>query len=373
MRHNRIIDTIILKPLSVIYGWVVALRNSLFDWKMLPQHKFDVPVIVVGNLAVGGTGKTPHTEYVVNLLRRDYRIGVLSRGYKRRTKGFVMAHRRSTPNDIGDEPYQIYQKFGMDVRVAVCESRVKGINELLRLDPEINLIVLDDAFQHRYVKPTTSIVLTEWNHPVYNDDLLPLGRLRESIRGLLRADMVVITKCPSEIRPMEIRLIYDHLNLFPYQALYFSHYRYGKLVSVFPDEVRYMPDLRWLSNKDSVLVVSGIANPKPLVRHIKAHHVGMRVLRYPDHHDFTRHDFEEMQQAFESLGGQRKYIITTEKDAVRMANNPYFPHKLKPATFYIPIDVHFLDARMPQSMPSFDQHLRHTIEERTSANDGTPG
>ncbi len=150
MRRNKILDTFLLKPLSVVYGWIVLLRNRFFDWGILKQRKFDVPVVVVGNLAVGGTGKTPHTEYIVNLLKHEYHIGVLSRGYRRKTKGFVIASKRSTPSDIGDEPYQIYQKFGHEVRVAVCESRVKGIEELLRIDPTINLIVLDDAFQHRY-------------------------------------------------------------------------------------------------------------------------------------------------------------------------------------------------------------------------------
>ena len=151
MRHNAIVDNILLRPMSFLYGMVVGLRNRLFEWKILKEHNFDVPVVVVGNLAIGGTGKTPHTEYVVSMLKREYRIAVLSRGYKRHTKGFIMADRRSTPNDIGDEPYQIYQKFGAEVRVAVCESRVEGIKQLLELDESINLIVLDDAFQHRYM------------------------------------------------------------------------------------------------------------------------------------------------------------------------------------------------------------------------------
>ncbi len=362
MRHNKIIDALILKPMSVVYGMVVALRNRLFDWGILKEHEFGVPVVVIGNLAVGGTGKTPHTEYVVSSLMKEYRIAVLSRGYRRRTKGFVLADKRSTPDDIGDEPYQIYQKFGHEIRVAVCEKRTKGINELLRIDPSINLIVLDDAYQHRYVKPKVSVVLTEWNRPVYNDDILPLGRLRESMKGLLRANMVVVTKCPSEIRPMDVRIIYEHLNLFPYQRLYFSHYRYGSLVSVFPDEVRYLPGLDWMSADDGVLILTGIANPRPLIRHIKSKRIRTKVVRFPDHHNFSRRDFDSILKAFKSFDCRNKYIITTEKDAVRIANSPYYPHELKSHTFYLPIKVEFLTPKMPKDALMFDDELRKAIK-----------
>ncbi len=361
MRHNKVIDMLILKPLSLIYGMVVALRNRLFDWGVLKQHEFDVPVVVIGNLAVGGTGKTPHTEYVVNALMRDYRIAVLSRGYRRRTKGFVLADKRSTPADIGDEPYQIYQKFGHEIRVAVCEKRAKGIKELLRIDPSINLVVLDDAYQHRYVKPKVAVALTEWNRPVYNDDILPLGRLRESIKGLMRANIVVVTKCPSEIRPMDVRIIYEHLNLFPFQRLYFSRYRYGNLVSVFPDEVKYLPGLDWMTSDDGVVIVTGIANPRPMIRHIKSKKVKTKVVRFPDHHNFSRRDFDAIVKAFGSIDGRNKYIITTEKDAVRIANSPYFPHELKSHIFYLPIKVEFMSQKMPKDALAFDEELRKAI------------
>lgn len=361
MRHSKIADLLILKPLSWIYGMVTAVRNKLFDWHIFKQHTFPVPVLVIGNLAVGGTGKTPHTEYIVDLLRKEYHIGVLSRGYRRRTKGFILADKRSTPAAIGDEPYQIYQKYGHDIRVAVCESRAKGIKELLRLDPRINLIVLDDAFQHRYVKPSTSIVLTEWHRPVYNDEMLPLGRLRESVRALLRTDIVIVTKCPTDIRPRDVSIIYDNLKLFPFQRLYFSHYRYGHLVSVFPDEVRYVPGLEWLNPDDAVLVVTGIANPRPLVRYIKGFKAKVNVVRFPDHHNFSRRDFNELAKAFNQLEGTHKYIVTTEKDSVRMANNPYFPPELKTSTFYLPIKVEFMPQKMPQNSNPFDMEIRHIL------------
>lgn len=362
MRHNRIIDSLLLRPLSWIYGAVVKMRNRFFDWGLLKEKKYDIPVVVVGNLAVGGTGKTPHTEYVIELLKHDYHIGVLSRGYKRRTKGFVLATRRSTPWDIGDEPYQIYQKYGSDVRVAVCESRVKGIDELLRIDPSIDLIVLDDAFQHRYVKPSAAVVLMEWNRPVYNDDLMPLGRLREPQSSLLRSDIVVITKCPKEIPPRDVRIIYDHLELFAYQKVYFSRYRYGGIMSVFPDEVKYVPDVEWLGENDSILVVTGIANPRSLVRHVKSFGCKVEVMRFPDHHNFSRRDFDEIMKTFKAMPGTNRYIVTTEKDAVRIANSPYYPHELKSSTFYLPIKVEFLSHKMPQGCDTFERELRRIIK-----------
>ena len=196
---NGLFKNLVLLPCSKMYGFITFMRNQFFEWKILPQHSLDVPVIVVGNMAVGGTGKTPHTEYIVENLRHSFHIAVLSRGYKRKTKGFVLATPNSKPTDIGDESYQIYHKFKGKVTVAVCEDRVAGIKELIGLFPEINLIVLDDAFQHRYVKPTVSIVLTEFNRPLYKDKMLPYGRLREPLRGLHRANIVVASKCPENI------------------------------------------------------------------------------------------------------------------------------------------------------------------------------
>ena len=362
MGRNKLIEKAMLLPMSKLYGMGVAVRNRMFEWHLLKQHKFDIPVVVVGNLSVGGTGKTPHTEYVINALRGVYRIGVLSRGYKRNTRGFIMANKHSTPSDIGDEPYQMYQKYGRHVRVAVCEDRCKGIEEMMRIDPTIDLILLDDAFQHRYVRPSLSIVLMEWNRPIYNDDLLPLGRLREPQSALNRADVIVVTKCPSEIRPMDIRLIYEHLNLVAYQKLYFSHYVYGNPVSLYPDETTYVLNLSWLTKDDSVLVIAGIANPKPFVRYIKRHQASVTVKQFADHHNFTRKNFEEIKKLHEKMPGRNKYIITTEKDAVRIANNPYFPHELKACTFYIPIKVEFLPYAMPSGTPSFDKEIRSIIK-----------
>lgn len=346
-----------LLPLSKIYGFAVGVRNLMFKWHILKQREFPVPVVVVGNISAGGTGKTPHTEYVIDLLRYKYHIGMLSRGYKRKTKGFVLATSRSTPLDIGDEPYQIYQKFGRDISVAVCEDRCTGIEELLRLDPRINLIVLDDAFQHRYVKPTVSIVLTEFNNPVFFDKLLPLGRLREPAKAIYRADMVVVTKCPPQLKAIEYRIFKNNLKLFPYQKLFFSRFNYASLRPLFPDIRKDAPHMSWLGPDDTVLVLSGIANPKPLVRYLKGFKASIKVKVFPDHHNFNRKDLDAITKRFNELEGKQKIIVTTEKDAVRLINNPYFPHQLKPHIFYQPIDVTF----DPMNVDSFDLELQKML------------
>ena len=341
MPKNKIITNLLLLPMSKLYGFGVGVRNLMFKWHILKQREFPVQVIVVGNIGVGGTGKTPHTEYIIDLLRYKYRVGMLSRGYKRKTKGFVLATRRSTPLDIGDEPYQIYQKFGSEITVAVCEDRCSGIDEMLRLDPKINLIVLDDAFQHRYVKPTLSIVLTEFNNPIFYDRLLPLGRLREPVNAIYRADMVVVTKCPEQLKALEYRIFKNNLKLFPYQKLFFSRYNYAPLTPLFPDEQPDKLFVNWLTERDTVLLIAGIANPKPLIRYIKESRAKVKVKSFPDHHNFTRKDMDGLLEKFNELEGDRKYIITTEKDAVRLTNNPYFPHELKNMIYYQPIKVKF--------------------------------
>ena len=343
--------------MSKIYGAGVWMRNLMFKWRILKQREFDIPVVVVGNLAAGGTGKTPHVEYVIDLLKFKYRIGMISRGYKRNTKGFVLATRRSTPLDIGDEPYQVYQKFGRDISVAVCEDRCAGIEQLLRIDPKINLIVLDDAFQHRYVKPTVSILLTDFNAPVFGDSLLPYGRLREPMSAIYRADMVVVTKCPERLKAIEYRIFKNSLKLFPYQGLFFSSIEYSPLKPLFPDEALQPPYLSWLTQDDAILAVSGIANPKPFIRYLKGYHAQVKVKQYPDHHNFTRRDLESLMKRFNEMPGERKLLITTEKDAVRLINNPYFPQELKDCAYYLPVSVRF----DPHNVDTFDDELQKLL------------
>lgn len=351
MDARTVISKCILLPASVAYGIGTYVRNKLFDFHILKQYSFDVPVIVVGNLSAGGTGKTPMVEYIIEHLRHTYHIGMVSRGYKRHTKGFVMASSKSTPRDIGDEAYQVFNKFEGDVPVAVCEDRVKGIQKLLSIDPDINLIILDDAFQHRYVKPTVAVVITEHARPVFEDRMLPYGHLRESVHGLNRAQIVVVSKCPDSMKQIDYRIYSKNLNLYPSptQELFFSKLNYMPLKPVFPKAVQQTPFLDWLADTDSLLAVAGIGNPRPFIRYLKGFRPKVKVNIYPDHHKFTRRDLEHIRKRYESMRGNNRIIVTTEKDAVRLANNPYFPHELKAVTFYLPITVDFIPEGNPAS------------------------
>lgn len=361
LAKNKILRALLLYPLSRIFAMVVSIRNAMFG-SLLKQHEFDIPIVVVGNIAVGGTGKTPHTEYLVNLLSQDYRVGVLSRGYKRKTRGFVPATQESTPEDIGDEPYQIFRKYGKKAMVAVCENRVRGIQRMREIDPELNLIVLDDAFQHRYVKPTVSVVLTEESRLPYKDHMMPLGRLREPMSSLQRADVVVVTKCPDDITPIQIRTIKMHLNLQPWQHLIFSRYEYGRPKPVFADNNQPAPVLSDLTEEDWLLMVSGIANPVPFIRYLRLFPAKVKLKRYQDHHIFTHSDMESIEHKFDAIKGGKKYIITTEKDAVRLASNPYFPFKLREHIYYIPIRVSCIGSRQEDDL---GEVIRKKLHDKT--------
>lgn len=345
MTVRKVISTLLFYPISKVYGWVVAIRNAMFDRNvMLHQRKFDIPVIVVGNISMGGSGKTPHTEYIVDSFASEYRIGVLSRGYRRSTRGFVMAGDDTLPEDIGDEPFQIYSKYAhRGVRVAVCEDRVKGIEMMRRLYPDINLMVLDDAFQHRYVKPSLAVVLMEYARPAYHDKMLPYGRLREPMSALNRADVVVITKCPETMTPMESRIIKTNLNLFPYQRLLFSSYRYLPLIPIFPENIPHgsCVDLSRMSECDSIFAVAGVANPRPFVNYLRTYRAKVKLRRYSDHHNFDRSDMEGIKMRFNAMDGRERILVTTEKDAVRMRYNPHFPAELRRCSYYLPIAVDF--------------------------------
>ncbi len=360
MARNRLLAALLLYPISRIYGLGVAIRNRMFEYGILKQTSFDVPVVVVGNLAMGGTGKTPHVEYIVEALMGRYNIGVLSRGYRRHTKGFVLATPQSRPEDIGDESYQIYRKFGPDVTVAVCEKRVDGINKMLEINPKINMIILDDAFQHRYVKPAVSVVLTEFNRPVFTDSLLPYGRLRETRAALNRADIVIATKCRPGMEQLEYSIFGEKLNLFPFQKLFFSRFNYGHFVPVFPDVVENIPAVDTIKPGTHVLVVTGVANPRPFSRYLRRNKMKVKMMCFPDHHNFSSSDMASIKAKFDALPPGDKFIATTEKDAVRLFNNPYFPHALKPYIFYVPIKVDFIDRGENEFIPTLEKTIRES-------------
>lgn len=328
-----------LTPLSWLYGMGVALRNALFDMDVLESRSYKIPVICVGNLTVGGTGKTPHTEYLLRLLSPRYKVAVLSRGYKRKTSGYILATEESTVEEIGDEPWQMKQKFP-DIYVAVDKNRREGIERLCD-DPEtcdVEVILLDDAFQHRYVKPGLSILLIDYHRMVTDDRLLPVGRLREPMENMNRANIVVVTKCPHDIKPMDYRVIQKALGLKPYQDLFFSTFRYGKLWGLFHDKERKLSSL---APEESVLLLTGIASPEQLHIDLRRHTQRITTLSYPDHHNFTPYDIRHINHVFASLPSPR-IIITTEKDATRLLYMQGLSREVKESLYILPIRVDFL-------------------------------
>lgn len=338
---NKILSGLLLRPLSVVYGAVTATRNKMFDLGILTERSFNIPVLVVGNIAVGGTGKTPHTEYLINLLRGRYKIGVLSRGYNRKTSGFVLADDKASAATIGDESFQIYKKFGhQGVMVAVCEDRCAGIDRMREIDPTLNLILLDDAFQHRYVKPQVSIVLTEYSRPIYNDTMLPAGRLRENKGALHRADIVIVTKCPPDMKQLEYRLFVKNLNLYPYQKLYFSTYVYGDLKPIFTDCHGEISSISEVNSSKYVIALAGIAHPQSFIKHLRETRAHVSSMVFPDHHNYGREDMKDLIKKIKSSPDVKNTIVvTTEKDAMRLRGLSGLPTGLKSRLYYLPISV----------------------------------
>ena len=330
-----------LQPLSWLYGCGVRLRNFCFDVGLLKSRSFHVPVIAVGNITVGGTGKTPHVEYLVSLLKEKFHVAVLSRGYKRKTSGFILADDETSVRDIGDEPYQMKLKFP-EVSVAVDKKRVHGIEQLTDNDQKLDVILLDDAFQHRYVKPGINILLVDYHRLIIYDKLLPAGRLREPLKGKDRADIVIVTKCPKELKPMEFRVITKAMNLYPYQHLFFTTLDYGSLHPVFPDAAP--PTVCGLPTDKHLLLLTGIASPRQLEEDLKALATPPRsitTLTYPDHHNYRRKDIEHINETFAQLPSP-KVLITTEKDAARLSTVEGFSDEVRKSIYALPISIRFM-------------------------------
>ena len=340
-----------LRPLSWFYGLGVGFRNMLFEMGILKSHSFTVPVISVGNITVGGTGKTPHVEYLIRLLKDNMKVAVLSRGYKRKSHGFVMAKADTTMKEIGDEPFQMKQKFP-DITVAVDKKRTRGIQKLTSGEcvDGVDVILLDDAFQHRYVKPGINILLVDYHRLIIYDELLPSGRLREPIKSKDRADIVIITKCPTDLKPMEFRVITKAMSLYPYQQLFFSTHEYDSLVPLRDleslekqgslDNPGNPSSLESLSGQH-ILLLTGIASPEQMLHDLKAYTDQIQPLSFSDHHDFKKKDIERINAAFEALPSP-KLIITTEKDASRLAVAEGLSDEVKKSLYVLPIHIRIL-------------------------------
>ena len=331
---------ILLWPISMLYGLIIFIRNFLFDIHLLKSKTFDIPVISIGNITIGGTGKTPHVEYLINLLKNDQKISVLSRGYKRKTKGFYLASENSLSTEIGDEPCQIKRKFP-DITVAVDTKRVRGIEKLIELGSEA--VILDDAFQHRYVKPGLSILLVDYNRNINEDHLLPYGRLRECVHAKERSDIIIVSKTPENLKPIDRRLIHKNLYPRPYQKVFFTGLRYGEIKAVYEKFARTGLPLQQMQGKVTVLLFTGIAHTKQLVEYVNKFAAKVVHLRFPDHAKYTLKRINKIIDAFNHIKNDHKIILTTEKDAVKISELTIENNIFKENLYFLPIEVFFID------------------------------
>lgn len=332
-------------PFSLLYGMIVTGRNFLFDIGIIRSHRFPLWVISIGNLSVGGTGKSPHAEYIARLLERltkNYenldlpfnKIAILSRGYGKANSGFLLVNTTSTAKEVGDEPLQLKRRLD-DVYVGVDEKRVNGIKTLLTLNPTLRAIVLDDAFQHRYVKRDISILLTNYNAPFYKDCMLPAGRLREPRRGYKRAQFIIVTNTPPTITDIEKKLIQKDINPKHKQKVFYSSILYQPLVPVFTSSAT-IPEI---DKNCSVVLLTGIANAHSLYNHLAEMARDVIHIPFPDHHVFNSSDIVKVSKSFDAISNPIKIIITTEKDAMRLQSGSLVTEFGAAPVYYLPITV----------------------------------
>ncbi len=335
---------IILYPFSQLYGLLVALRNKCYDLGFFSSREFNLPVISVGNLTLGGTGKTPHIEYIIRLLKETHKIATLSRGYGRITSGFQMADERSTSADVGDEPKQFKRKFP-DVEVAVDARRVRGIRRLLEKFPSLDLVLLDDAFQHRAVKPGLSVLLTDYTKLYYTDTMVPSGTLREWHSGVKRADIIVVTKTPALFSPLEKKRIIKDIRPLPYQHIYFSYLRYGDFVPMNNEEGsrQVLSREACFDQGYTVVMLTGIANAWHLEYFLKEKVKKLITVKFSDHHEYSLSEVMRLRDTFQELKGENKIILTTEKDAMRLDKAALIEILRTLPVYYVPIEIAFHD------------------------------
>ena len=338
--------TPLLYPFAILYDVVTSIRNRMYDTGRKPSAVFDVPVIGVGNLSAGGTGKTPMIEYLIRVFAGKYRIATLSRGYGRKTKGIRIAGQGDNASTIGDEPFQFFSKFSKHIVVAVGEERVYAIPHILDQHPDVNLILLDDAFQHRRIRPTFQILLTDYNHLFVKDYLLPAGRLREGRRGASRADVIVVTKCPPNISDEKMLEISSAIRKYSSKAVFFAGISYGTVQPV-SHPSPYRPE--------NMVLVSGIAQSAPLESHVRKNHNLIRHFAFRDHHVYTENDLVRICEAATKANA---VVVTTEKDLVKMDLEIF--RKSGVPLFFLPIEIQFL-----KSGKEFDEMVLNAV--RTNA------
>ena len=339
---------ILLAPFSLLYGLGVSIRNALYRFGGLKPVEFSIPVISVGNISVGGTGKTPHIEYLIRLLKDYIQVATLSRGYNRKTKGFLEVLASNNAEEAGDEPLMFKRKFS-DILVTVAESRTFGIPELLKIRPRTQVILLDDAFQHLSVKVGLNILLTDFNHPFTRDYLLPSGRLREWRSAYQRADIIIVTKCSPDLDLAEKERFLRELKPLSHQRVYFSYYEYWKPYSLY--DWRKQADL---DGTHDVLLLSAIAGTEYLADYLEERTASIRPMEFEDHHYFSNYDISQLKLMYENMAGEKKIILTTEKDAVRLEMHKEFLLQNPLPIYILPLKVsfHFGEG------PAFDQTVK---------------
>jgi tetraacyldisaccharide 4'-kinase len=346
---------VLLYPFALLYGALMWLRNRLYDAKFFSSIEFMVPVITVGNLSTGGTGKTPHVEYLVRLLQYQYRVATMSRGYKRHTQGFLLADEKTNALRIGDEPMQYHLKFP-ELVVCVAEERMIGIPALLQRRPDVGVIILDDAYQHRSVKAGLTILITDYSLPYYKDFVLPFGNLRESRTAAGRANVIIVSKCPPDMQPTQAKAITESIHALPQQQVFFTYIRYGRPYDLIGGDAVAL-------TVKHVILVCGIARPEPLTAYLKGMAADVHTLTYQDHHYFVSSDLEEIRAAYDNWNVENKVIVTTEKDAARL--HLHFD-KLKDwglTIAVVPIEVAVLFDKGPEFDAIVSQYVERVVAE----------
>lgn len=347
----------LLYPFALLYGFGVAFRNYLYDANILKTFSYKVPVILAGNLSTGGTGKTPCVEHLVAILKGQYKVAVISRGYKRKSKGFQLADKHATWEDIGDEPLQIASRFP-NITVAVDGNRRRAIENILHSPNPPEVIIMDDGFQHRKIKPAISILLTDYSKPFNTNYLLPVGNLREQKKNSKRANVIVVTKAPAVHSPISEKLIIKSINPEKHQSVFFSFIMYGKITPLCPQKTN--PEL---CHPNTIIMVAGIANPAPMEQHLHLKCSTLVPITFPDHHQYTHKDYKKIIDAYHNQFSRNKIIVITEKDYYRMKSDAEFEELKKLNLCVLPIEVRYHTNLRDQS---FETYILESVQQLTS-------
>lgn len=352
---NNIFYRVLMSPFALLYGGIVKMRQLSYQLQLLRSSRFDVPTIVVGNLSTGGVGKSPHIEYLIRLLEPYINVAVLSRGYKRKTEGFRLVQPENTALEVGDEPLQFKRKYP-SVPVAVGERRAYAIPQMLYQHPDIQTVLLDDAFQHLAVRPYMNVLVTEYSRPYTRDYILPMGNLREGRSGAERADIIVVSKCPTEMQIAEKQRFIKEINPHSQQKVFFSYYDYATPYHILDPSV-FLQNDNALDAETEVLLVTGIARVDYLVEHLSHRVKAVTTLSFEDHRIFSNYDVAHVKTLFDQMTGRKKVILTTEKDATRLELHKAYIVENQLNIYAIPIEVKFLF----DEQATFDNEIKQRL------------